>query len=95
MAIESIDRIERMSVSAMPYACEAIGQCGMIFRLSVRPAMMINGEIVLWTVTDIDSGWSEAYGAEKEFNVLVPDTLDDPITQAEIVLALHDKGIDF
>lgn len=95
MGIESIDRIVRMPISVMPDACEVTGGCGMIFTVTVQPAMSIGNEIVLWWLTDVQTGVSEAYPGDKEFDVLVPDTLCDPITEAELITALAAKGIEF
>lgn len=91
MAIESVDRIVRMSIADAPEVCEVMGACGMI--MTVKIESMLNG---LWyKVTEIGNEVWADYPPEACFDVLVPDTLDDPVTQAEIVLALHNKGIDF
>ena len=95
MAIESIDRIVRMPISEMSEVCEIMGKCGYVFAVKVRPAMRIYDDIVLYTMTDIATGWRGSWEPTKEFDVLVPDTLFDPITEAEITTALAAKGVEF
>ena len=91
MAIESIDRIVRMNIADMPEICEVIGACGMIITIKVES--MLNG---LWyKVTELGNEIWADYPPEACFNVLVPDSLNDPVTQAEMILALSDKVIDF
>ncbi len=91
MAIESVDRIVRTPIGECPEVCEVMGACGAI--MIVKIESMLNG---LWyKVTPLGSEMWADYPPEAEFNLLVPDTLADPVTQAEVILALHNKGIDF
>jgi hypothetical protein len=91
MAIESVDRIVRTPIGECPDICEVMGACGAI--RTIRIQSMMNG---LWYKVWMDNSeiWSD-FPPEAEFDLLVPDTLDNPVTQAEIVLALSDLGIEF
>lgn len=102
MGIESVDRIVRTSLSLAPDVFEAIGECGEIFTIQKHfyttletPEGLLS--VISCSVKDPMTGMTLPYliPSNKEFNILEPDTLENPVTYAEMVLALHDKGIDF
>jgi hypothetical protein len=94
MAIDAIDLIVPTRAADLPAVCEIIGNCGMVFAVKVN-VFSLHGEEFLATITDIETGIVIESDPNKVWNLLVPDSLCDPATQAEIILALHNEGIDF
>lgn len=94
MGIDSVDRIVPTRAIDLPWACEIVGKCGMVFSVTVSTRTFAGNDAFV-VIHDNETGVDIISDIDKNWDLLVPDSFDDPITQAEMVLALHNEGIDF
>jgi len=82
--ILGIDRIERRAAVNLPATCNLFGDCGLIFSVEVF-VHSVNGDVWEVEIRDLQSGVSIYSPPDKEWNLLVPETM----AEAEPYLYLH------